>query len=434
MSLYDLDDPVYYSITQCITLLMLNHPFFGQLASRMDVEMHDGDSWCQTAATDGKKLYFNRTFVSNMSTQELMFVVGHEILHVLYDHMGRRRGRDPQLFNMANDYIVNYTLNHPYEGKSSKIGKMPSMGLYDPRFTDEMTSEEVYDILKRNSVEIKMPLDQHLDSAMEMDDGDGDKDGNAECDGNGNGNGNGKTAKITVTGKNGPPKLSKADLEEIQQAMRSAAIQAQQTVGAGNTPLGVRRLIADLIEPKLDWRSMLDSHLRSAIKDDYTFQRLSRRDFGSFIMPSQDILEVVEVDVAVDTSGSMSPAMLRDIFSEVRGIVQSFPDFKLRVWTFDTEVYGLKEFGPHNLSEIEDYAATAQGGGGTMFECNWEFMRQNEISPHRLVLFTDGYPCGTWGEPDYCDTLFVIHGNTRIVAPFGQTCYYEEPETLKEAA
>jgi hypothetical protein len=42
-----------------------------------------------------------------------------------------------------------------------------------------------------------------------------------------------------------------------------------------------------------------------------------------------------------------------------------------------------------------------------------------------LVVFTDGYPFGSWGEADYCDTMFVIHGSTTIEAPFGITTYYE---------
>jgi len=40
-------------------------------------------------------------------------------------------------------------------------------------------------------------------------------------------------------------------------------------------------------------------------------------------------------------------------------------------------------------------------------------------------MFTDGYPGSGWGDPNYCDTLFIIHGSTSIVAPFGLTAYYE---------
>jgi hypothetical protein len=44
-------------------------------------------------------------------------------------------------------------------------------------------------------------------------------------------------------------------------------------------------------------------------------------------------------------------------------------------------------------------------------------------------MFTDGYPCGSWGDEHYTDTLFIVKGNTDAEAPFGQTVIYE-----KEAA
>jgi hypothetical protein len=53
-------------------------------------------------------------------------------------------------------------------------------------------------------------------------------------------------------------------------------------------------------------------------------------------------------------------------------------------------------------------------------------LKNEEIVPERLVIFTDGYPNNTWGDENYCPTLFLIHGNKNIVAPFGQTAYYEE--------
>jgi predicted metal-dependent peptidase len=455
--MHDFSDPIYAAIVKANIHLLLNEPFFGQLVSRLDLELCDdkSGSWCKTAATDGNKLYFNRDFVKSMSPKELLFVLGHEVLHCLYDHLGRRQGRDPKLWNYANDYIVNYTL------KQHKLGEMPAHGLYDERFNDDMSSEEVYAILKKNSQELEMQLklgksllDQHLEAAADGDDqdddgdpqgqggsgddedGDGDQPGKGKGgsgDEDGDGDGDTQTVRVTVTGKDGPPKLTKKELDQVRNKIKAAAIQAMQSAGAGSVPEAIRRKLQDLIEPKMDWRALLDSHIRSALKDDFTFKRLSRRDLGGgFLLPAQDVLEVVEVDVALDVSGSMSDEMVRDIMSEVKGIMETFPDFKLRVWQFDTRVTGFKEFTPHNLDDIYEYERMASGG--TMFEANWEFMKQNDIEPHRFVMFTDGCPCGTWGDPNYCDTLFVIHGSTKIVAPFGQTAYYEAPEKLAQAA
>lgn len=401
------NDPVVKEIVAARVKLLFERPFFGNMAARLILV--DATKWCKTAATDGRHLFFNREFIKSLDKAELLFLIGHEVLHCVYDHMGRRQSRDPKLWNMANDYIVNYTLVH------EKLGKMPESGLYDKKYTDEMTSEEVYELLKKNSVTIKMPLDEHLEPA-----GPGDDD-----DGNGNGDNNGST-EVTVVGKDGPPKLTEEDLAQIRNEIRAAAIQTAQQVGAGNVPAGVRRLITALTEPKMDWRALLDAHIRSSLKDDYTFQRVSRRGWGAhgFILPAQNYMDTVDVAVCIDMSGSISNEQAHDMLSEVKGIMETFRDFRLRLWTFDTKTYGYEEFTGENLDDIDSYEV--QGGGGTLFECNWEMMKEKGIEPERFVMFTDGYPNGTWGDENYCDTLFVIHGNKNIQAPFGMTAYYDD--------
>ena len=75
-----------------------------------------------------------------------------------------------------------------------------------------------------------------------------------------------------------------------------------------------------------------------------------------------------------------------------------------------------------------------QGGGGTDFMCNWEYMKQEDIQPNRFVMFTDGYPVGSWGDEFYCETVFVIHGPDHIKPPFGNYAYYEEKKTNLSAS
>ena len=410
----DLNDPVYREIVSARVKLLFEKPFFGHLASRLIAV--DASSWCKTAATDGRHLYYNREFVKALTKPELLFLICHEVLHCVYDHLGRRGGRDPKIWNMANDYIVNWTC------KDQNVGTMPANGLYEAKWTDELHSEELYEILKKNSVTIKMPLDEHLELGTDTGDGDGD---------DGDGGKGGRSVEVTVMGKDGPPKLTEEDMAKIRNELKAALIQTAQAVEAGKIPAGVRRMIAELIQPKMDWRALLDAHIRSSIKDDFTFQRMSRRSWGhseepSAIFPAQNFMDTVDVAVSIDASGSMSEGMLRDILSETKGIMLTFRDFVLKLWTFDTQVYSYKEFTPENIDEIDTYAIG--GGGGTMFECNWEYMKREGIEPNRFVMFTDGYPGGSWGDENYCDTLFVIHGNKTIVAPFGMTAYYEEKD------
>jgi predicted metal-dependent peptidase len=95
----------------------------------------------------------------------------------------------------------------------------------------------------------------------------------------------------------------------------------------------------------------------------------------------------------------------------------------VKIWCFDTDVYNEQDFDSYE-NDIESYEL--KGGGGTEFDANWAYMKKHNITPKKFIMFTDGYPYGSWGDENYCDTLFIIHGNQNIVPPFGQYAYYEE--------
>ena len=128
------------------------------------------------------------------------------------------------------------------------------------------------------------------------------------------------------------------------------------------------------------------------------------------VMPGSDFDKEIDICVSIDASGSMSDEMLKDILSEVKGIMESYTSFRLHLWSFDTDVYNATVFTADNLDDIMDWEV---GGGGTMFMCNWAYMREHDIIPKKFVMFTDGYYGDCWGDPDYCDTLFVVHGGNK---------------------
>ena len=380
--------------------LLLKAPFFGNLATRLKIE--NADDWCPTAATDGRKLYYNSEFLKKMPAKQLEFLIGHEVLHCVYDHMGRRGERNPQLWNIADDYCVNQDL------LDQRIGERIPVGLYEPKYRG-WSAEEVYDDLEKNADKIDIDdlvdklLDEHLDGDGE--DGEG-KDGDEKKDGKGR------------------PKLSEEERKQIRDEIKEAVMSAAQTVGAGNLPSGVKRLIKDLTAPQLNWRELLQQQIVSTIRSDYTWSRVSRKGWDiDAVLPGNDVEREIDICVAIDTSGSMSDNMLKDILSEVKGIMESYNSFKLHLWSFDTEVYNATVFTQENLDEIMEWEVG--GGGGTIFEANWEYMKEQDIAPKKFVMFTDGYPGMGWGDENYCDTLFIIHGSTTIEAPFGLTAYYD---------
>lgn len=381
--------------------LLLRASFFGNLATRL--KLVNADEWCGTAATDGRHFYYNSRFIQMLRPKEIEFLFGHEVLHCVYDHFGRRGDRDPMLFNIANDFAVNADLIKHRVGE--KITTVPC--LHDPKF-DGMSSEEIYDKLFENAQKINMSdlldkmIDEHLDGEGDGDGKDGDQEGK------------------------GRPKLSDAERQQIKDEIKEAMLAAAQTVdGAGNIPAGVMRMIKELTEPQLNWRELLRMNLESTIKSDFTWMRASRRGWHmDAVMPGMKNDEMIDIAIAIDTSGSIGEKMLKDFLGEVQGIMDSFPAYKIHVFSFDTSVYNPAQYDSDNLDSIIDYEPA--GGGGTDFTAIYDYLKEEDIQPRRLVVFTDGYPFGSWGDEEYCDVTWILHGTTTIVPPWGAHAYYEE--------
>lgn len=385
--------------------LLLRHSFFGNLATRL--QLINADDWCATAATDGKKFYYNSRFIMLLKPKEVEFLVAHEVLHVVYDHMGRRGERDPQIWNIADDYAVNGDL------KRHKVGQFITSvpALYEQKY-DGKASEEIYDDLMKNVQKIDMDqlIDMLLDDHMDGNEGEGEGEG----DGDGDGKKKGKR-----------PTMTAEEREALKQEIKQAVINAAQSAEAGSLPAGVERMIKDMTNPVMPWRELIQTNLTSAIKNDFSFIRPSRRGWHmDAIMPAMTPGEEIDVDVFIDLSGSISTEQGKAFISEVAGMMASFDGYRVNVACFDTEVYNPQTFTSDNLDTVEDYQL--MGGGGTDFDCIFKHLKEEGRVPTRLIVFTDGYPFGSWGDENYCDTIWIIHGDPDPKPPFGTFALYND--------
>ena len=369
--------------------LLLRHPFFGNMATRLKIQ--DASAWCKTAATDGRHLFYNREFFSGLTTKQVEFVVAHEILHNVFDHMGRNEGRDRQIFNIAADYCVNGQLIR------DRIGEQPpEIKIFHDTQHYNKSAEQVYDeIFEKYDDDQLAALGQLLDDHIDW-----KKDGQ------------------------GRPAYSKEELKQIRDEIREATMQAANAAGAGNTPANVQRMIKELTEPKMNWRELLRQQIQSTIKTDYSFSRPNRKGWHTgAILPGMKFDETIDIAVSLDMSGSITDEMSMDFITELKGIMDEYKDYNIKLWCFDTKVYNEQDFDGYSGEDILNYEI--MGGGGTDFMCNWEYMKEHDITPKKFIMFTDGYPWDSWGDDNYCDTLFIIHGNDKIVPPFGSHAYYE---------
>lgn len=410
-------DPVSKKIVQARLKLLFGQPFFGTLTMHLKLVDATDYGWCPTAAVDGRNIYYNRDFFEDLDVDEIQFILCHEVLHVALDHFGRRHHRDPSWWNMANDYVINGMLI------SDKIGKMPTkkvvdtnekgengskaqrVGLYDERYLG-WTSEAVYDDLEKRKVKKELTIDVHIEMGDDADS---------------------KNNKNKI-----PINISSEELKKIKEEMKNKILQSAQAA-AGKLPASLKRLIDDIVEPKVNWRELLQQNIQSCITDDFTWMRPNRKHmYGGIFLPVLDKDETIDIAVAIDMSGSISDTMAKDFLSEVYGIMNLYNDFTISIVCFDTRAYNFKTFTKDTADDLLTYEC--KGGGGTDFNAFWDYWIENQIEPKKAVIFTDGFPFGEWGPPNYADTLWIITegAKTRVKPPFGQYAYYDHNHGVEE--
>lgn len=397
--------------------LLFNNPFFGTLV--MQLPLQEENTWCQTAAVDGRWIYWNRKFFEGLSLDETIFVLSHEVMHVVYDHFGRRSHRDPGYWNMAGDYVINAMLIN------EKIGAMPTkavpvkdgegntsqrVGLYDKRY-EGWTSEAVYDDLQRRKVKKQLTLDVHIEMGKDAQNSEGKK------------------------GNQGIPiEIDEEALKGIREELKTKVLQAAQA-GQGKLPAAIARLVDSLVEAKINWRDYIQQSIQSQLTSDYSWHRPNRRHMGEdVIFPTLIKEDTIDVEITIDQSGSISAEMARDFLSEVHGITQQYNNFTIGVSTFDTRLYNRQEFNSENIDELLDYEP--KGGGGTDFVNSfWKYYKQHNIQPKLLIVFTD-LECDDHGPRDYCDqVIWVVNNpyNKKIMPDFGTWVRYDREDGVIEA-
>jgi len=400
-----MNDAIIDKLTTARVGLLLKAPFFGNMATRM--QLVDASDWCPTAATNGRTFFYNKKFIEKLSVKKLEFLFGHEILHCVFDHFGRLGSRDPKIANIAQDFAVNQIL------VDERIGdKITEVQICLDNKYRGMAWEEIYDDIMKNVKYIDLAslgelLDEHIKEQESA------------------GAGDGKEGK---DGKGGPGSLTKEEAQAIRDEIKNAMIQSAAAAGAGKTPAGIMRMIKSMTEPKMNWRDLIRQEIQSIVRNDFSFQRFNRKSAHSgAVLPGMREDVTIDVAIAIDMSGSIGEEDATIFLSEIKGIMDQYVDFKINLWCFDTDIYNHQEITHDNSDELLSYQP--QGGGGTSFEANWEYMKDIGVQPRKFIMFTDGYPCGGWGDEDYCDTLFIVKGSDNI-APFGQTVIYDKEVAL----
>ncbi len=414
-------------LTKARIKLILDEPFFGSIALRLKMII---DNTCSTAWVDGKTVAFNEHYIATLSDQALTGLFVHETMHVVLAHSVRKGTRDHGKFNRAGDYAINLIV-------TDAGFTLPEGGLLDEKYRD-CTTETIYNRLPNDPTSQGAGGAQGGDSAEQG--GQGQSAGsNSETQGGASGSGtelgddtegsnrDGSSGQGDYGGcgecrdaKNadGSP-LSKADAKALENEVKIMVKQAAQTAKkAGKLPGGLKLLLDDLMEPQIDWQTVLQRFADAAAKNDYSYRRPNRRAMQQgLILPSVFSNDLGVLVVLVDTSGSISHKELTEFGSELSGILEEF-SVHIHIIYVDTEIAGHQEVTQDDLPlELE-----AKGGGGTNFECVTDWLQENDVNPSALICLTDGYVYGGgendgWFEQPDCPSIIVLNHNNSVNTP-----------------
>lgn len=384
---------------------LMRNPKFALLSGILMVGKTVVDDNVPTAKTNGRDEWYGRKFVNLLKDSELMFVMAHEASHKMYRHLTTWRKlyeENHRLANCACDYVINLMLKDlDPEGKFIAMPKINGevVGLIDERFRG-MNAKQVFDILKQ---------EQEEGGGGE---GEGGGDGFDEHDWDGAG-------ELTED--------EKRQLErDIDQAIRQGLMAQQKLAGSGTG--GMERSLAELLEPKINWREVLREFVKSTCnaKDASSWRKVNRRFLsGGTYMPSLIGEKVGHLVVAVDTSGSVGDEELAEFLSEVKGIAEEVSPEKVDLMYWGSSVVAHEEYESNNVSSIVT-STRPVGGGGTDPECVEQFLIEKNIKPECIIVLTDGY-VGSWGSKWEAPLLWVIvGGNHEAVATVGKTIHVKD--------
>lgn len=342
-----------------------------------------------TACTNGRDVIYNPAFIKTLTDSELNFVVLHEALHKVFQHMflwKKLWKENPQLANVAADYVVNNTIHEA--DQYGNVATIPKQALFDKKYAG-MTTRQVFDLLKKEG---------------------------------GSGDGGGGHDSHDWEGAEG---LSDDEVKEttkqIDQALRQGEIIRGKMEGNKN------RTIDGLLEPKVNWREQLREFVNATCKnkDKTSWKRPHKRFLGQDIyMPSMIGESVGKLVVGIDTSGSIGDKELNEFLSEVVSICDDVSPSSIELIYWDYDVAG------HETYNIGDYNGLVQttkpkGGGGTRVGSLNEYIKEKRIEPEAIIILTDGYVENDWGGTWEYPTLWAITSRN-ITSIHGKSIYMGE--------
>jgi predicted metal-dependent peptidase len=400
--------------------LIIEHPFFATILLKHKLIPVEGMG---TLGINGVEIKYDPKWYAQYSPKVRLSLLCHEALHVSNLHHLRKGDRNHKLFNVACDYAINQFLDKaPFE--------LPQDKLLDPKYAG-MSSERIYSELHK---EFSKKKDD--DQSKQEDDDDNDNDDTSDSssdssdpDTNNDGNNNSINQMIddlyekSIGEVEQHPNPQGVDESELEAETKVMVKQAMSVAKAqGKMPDGIEAAFNELLEPVVDWRSLLARWVEGFCGGDYSFSHpnpihIQRR----MIMPSLRSEAFADIAVGIDTSGSMSDKDLQQAVSEVFAGLATFmengqEDATLKIIYCDSRVQKVETI------EHEGQVTKPAGRGGTLFTPVFDELQKDP--PMGMVYITDGYG---WDFPKVpcCEVVWIITdtGDKHFSPPYGDVIH-----------
>jgi predicted metal-dependent peptidase len=354
---------------------------------------------CPTAYTNGKDEVYGADFIADLNDRQLRFLILHEVYHKLYRHLTTWQHlykEDAQLANMACDYVINVKIadDNEQDGFAAMDGKL-KCGCFDTKYRG-WDSAQVFNDLKQGN-----------NSGQ----GDGQSMPNGKPSGGFDEHGWDEAQDMTA-------EEQRELAREIDEAIRQGALVAGKTGSGGD------RDLVDLLQPQVDWREVLREFVQNtcAGSDYSTWRRPNRRYIGAgMYMPSGISEQIGEIVVAIDTSGSIGARELGAFLAEIKSVADTVHPEAIRILYWDTEVCGDERYVGDEADNIVQ-STKPKGGGGTNVECVPQYIQDHQIKAQAVIVLTDGYLYGGWGEWHH-PVLWTVLDNKNAQPDVGKTVH-----------
>lgn len=391
-------------ITQAAEWFLSHYPLLGGLASSFQI-IEDIDLChkyeIQIAAVDASHVEIYANPSCGLTLEEWKFVLAHEYLHAGLCHHERCQGRDPYLWNVACDYVINDWLHE------MNIGTMPDEGLLYDESLHNRSAEAIYDIIVKEMRKFKK---------------------HATFRGYGQGD---------LFGNHGPKFESMHKgirLDEFFKNSLREGLDYHITHSRGYLPAGLIEEIRALAMPPIPWEVQLGKWFDEQfppLEKHRTYARPSRRQGAtpdiprpSYVLQEKD-LESRTFGVVIDTSGSMCSAQIGLALGAIASYAVSKDVPFVRIIFCDAEATDNGYMAPEDIAG----RVTITGRGGTILQPGIDALEKARDFPVTgpILIITDGYIENNL-KIKREHAYLIPNGNRLPFRPKGKVFYMENKE------